>query len=350
MRKENALEQITYKQAGVNLDAAQDIKERIKSIVAPTHGAQVLGGVGGFGALYRLGGYKDPVLVSSTDGVGTKLKLAIMMHRYDTIGEDLVNACINDIIVCGAQPLFFLDYLAVAALDNDVVAALIAGMARACEQAGCALIGGETAQMPGIYAAGDFDMAGFVVGAVERDAILDGSDIRPGDAIIGIPSNGLHTNGYSLVRHALGLDDNPSALNEVVPELAPGTTQGVTIGDALLMPHPSYVDAVRPVLPVIKGMAHITGGGLVENMPRILPEGVAAQFDSSTWRVPPIFTLLQERALISSEEMYRVFNMGIGMALVCDPSEAGAVLAGVPNAEVVGEVARGEGGGRVSIA
>ena len=343
------MEQITYKQAGVNLDAAQDIKERIKSIVSPTHGAQVLGGVGGFGALYRLGGYKDPVLVSSTDGVGTKLKLAIMMDRYDTIGEDLVNACVNDIIVCGAQPLFFLDYLAVAALDNDVIAALIAGMARACKQAECALIGGETAQMPGLYADGDFDMAGFVVGAVERDSILDGSGIRPGDAIIGIPSNGLHTNGYSLVRHALGLDDDPSALNEVVPELAHGTTKGVTLGDALLTPHPSYVDAVRPVLPIIKGMAHITGGGIVENVPRILPEGTSARFDSSTWRVPPIFTLLQERALIASEEMYRVFNMGIGMALVCDSAEVDAVLASVPDAELVGEVTANVNGERVVV-
>ena len=343
------MDQITYKQAGVNLDAAQDIKERIKSIVAPTHGAQVLGGVGGFGALYRLSGYDDPVLVSSTDGVGTKLKLAIMMDRYDTIGEDLVNACVNDIIVCGAQPLFFLDYLAVAALDNDVVAALIAGMARACEQAGCALIGGETAQMPGLYTDGDFDMAGFVVGAVERDSILDGSEIRPGDAIVGIPSNGLHTNGYSLVRHALGLDDDPSALNEVVPELAQGTTHGVTLGDALLMPHPSYVDAVRPVLPIIKGMAHITGGGIVENIPRILPEGTSAHFDSSTWRVPPIFTLLQERALIASEEMYRVFNMGIGMALVCGPSQADAILSAIPTSEVVGEVSPDTNGERVSI-
>ena len=344
------MEQITYKQAGVNLDAAQDIKERIRSIVAPTHGAQVLGGVGGFGALYRLGGYKDPVLVSSTDGVGTKLKLAIMMDRYDTIGEDLVNACVNDIIVCGARPLFFLDYLAVAALDNDVVAALIAGMARACEQAGCALIGGETAQMPGLYADGDFDMAGFVVGAVEREKILDGSNIRPGDAIIGIPSNGLHTNGYSLVRHALGLEDDPSALNEVVPELAQATTQSVTLGDALMTPHPSYVDAIRPVLPVIKGMAHITGGGLVENIPRILPDGTSARLDSSTWRVPPIFTLLQERALISREEMYRVFNMGIGMALVCDQAEARAVLDDVPGAEIVGEVTADSGGERMSVA
>ena len=339
------MEQITYKQAGVNLDAAQDIKERIKSIVAPTHGIQVLGGVGGFGALYRLSGYNDPVLVSSTDGVGTKLKLAIMMDRYDTIGEDLVNACVNDIIVCGAQPLFFLDYLAVAALDNDVVGALIAGMARACEQAGCALIGGETAQMPGIYADGDFDMAGFVVGAVERDAILDGSDIRPGDAIIGIPSNGLHTNGYSLVRHALGLDDDPSALYEIVPELG----EGLTLGDALLTPHPSYVDAVRPVLPIIKGMAHITGGGIIENIPRILPDGASAQIDSSAWRAPPIFTLLQERAAISREEMYRVFNMGIGMAVVCDAAHADDVLARVPDAAVVGEVSKDTSGGRVSV-
>ena len=336
---------ITYRQAGVNLDAAQDIKERIKSIVAPTHGAQVLGGVGGFGALYRLGGYKDPVLVSSTDGVGTKLKLAIMMDRYDTIGEDLVNACVNDIIVCGAQPLFFLDYLAVAALDNDVVAALIAGMAHACEQARCALIGGETAQMPGLYADGDFDMAGFVVGAVEREAIIDGRDIRPGDVIIGIPSNGLHTNGYSLVRHALGLGDDPSALNEVVPELG----EGVTLGDALLLPHPSYVDTVRPVLPIIKSMAHITGGGLVENIPRILPDGTAACLDSSTWRVPPIFTLLQERAAISRDEMYRVFNMGIGMALVCDPSDTNAILSAIPTAEVVGEVSPDTNDERVSI-
>lgn len=343
--REKDLHQVTYKDAGVNLDAAQDIKERIKSIVSPTHGAQVLGGVGGFGALYRLGNYNDPVLVSSADGVGTKLKLAIMMDRYDTIGEDLVNACVNDIIVCGAQPLFFLDYLAVAALDNDVVAALIAGMARACEQASCALIGGETAQMPGLYADGDFDMAGFVVGAVERDAILDGSDIRPGDAIIGIPSNGLHTNGYSLVRHALGLDERPSALNEIVPELG----EGVTLGDALLTPHPSYVDAVKPALSMLKGMAHITGGGIVENIPRILPEGISARFDSDAWRVPPIFTLLQERAVISREEMHRVFNMGIGMALICDPAQADAVLRAVPGAGLVGEALKSNGDERVSI-
>ena len=307
----------------------------------------MLGGVGGFGALYRLGGYREPVLVSGTDGVGTKLKLAALMGRYETLGADLVNACVNDIIVCGAQPLFFLDYLAVGKLDDDVVATLVGGMARACEQAGCALIGGETAQMPGLYADGDFDMAGFAVGAVERDAILDGSRIRAGDAIIGIPSNGLHTNGYSLARLALGLDADPAPLWEQAPELG----EGVTIGDALLAPHTPYAAALRAVLPLIKGAAHITGGGLAENMPRILPPGLGARFDAGAWRVPPIFALLQARGGISRAEMYRVFNMGIGMALVCDAGDAEEAvarvgMAGIGGAGVVGVV---RVGGDVSI-
>lgn len=332
----------TYTDAGVDLRAAAHIKERIKAIAAPTQGANVLGGVGGFGALYRLSGYRDPVLVSSTDGVGTKLKLAALMGRYDTIGEDLVNACVNDVIVCGASPLFFLDYLAVGALDDDVAVALIGGMARACKRAGCALIGGETAQMPGMYADGDFDMAGFVVGAVERDAILDGSRIRAGDAIIGLPSNGLHTNGYSLARLALGLDADPAPLWETAAELG----AGVTIGDALLAPHTPYAGVARPLLPLLKGMAHITGGGLIENVPRILPSGLTARFDSAAWRVPPIFALLQERGGISRDEMYRVFNMGVGMALVCASEDADAVVAGAAGARVVGEVARaGDGDG-----
>lgn len=322
----------TYRAAGVNLDAAQDVKERIGAIVKPTHGPQVLGGVGGFGAMYQLAGYRDPVLVSSTDGVGTKLKLAIMMDRYDTIGEDLVNACVNDVIVCGAKPLFFLDYLAVGELDQPVVESLIQGMARACSEVDCALIGGETAQMPGLYDHGEFDMAGFVVGAVERDQILDGSTISGGDVLVGLPSNGLHTNGYSLVRHVLGLDDDQSPLSEQVPEL------GKTLGEALLMPHPSYVRAIAGVLPQIKGMAHITGGGLVENVPRVLPDGVATRFDTSTWLLPPVFALLQERSSVSRDEMYRVFNMGLGMVLFCDPSVADDVVAQVPDARVVGEV------------
>ena len=331
----------TYRAAGVDLDAAQAVKERIGAIVRPTHGPQVLGGVGGFGAMYQLAGYRDPVLVSSTDGVGTKLKLAIMMGRYDTIGEDLVNACVNDIIVSGARPLFFLDYLALAALEQPVVESLIQGMARACSEVGCALIGGETAQMPGLYARGDFDMAGFVVGAVERDQILDGSAIESGDVLIGLPSNGLHTNGYSLVRHVLGLDDDQSPLKEHVPEL------GGTLGDALLMPHPSYYGAVSDVLPLLKGMAHITGGGLVENVPRVLPEGVAARFDTSTWPVPPVFTFLQERSSIDPDEMYRVFNMGLGMVLVCEASVANDVVRQSPDARVVGEVFASTDGARV---
>lgn len=324
----------TYKEAGVNLDAAQDVKERIKSIVTPTHGPQVLSGVGGFGALYQLGNYKDPVLVSSTDGVGTKLKIAILMDRYDTIGEDLVNACINDIIVCGAKPLFFLDYLAVGELKDEVVETIVTGMARACKEADCALIGGETAQMPGLYDDDEFDMAGFVVGVVEKQALLDISSVRDGDVLIGIPSNGLHTNGYSLVRHVLGLDDDPSPLQEHVEEL------GGTLGEALLTPHPSYTHAVQLALPYVKAMAHITGGGLVENMPRALPEDLAAHFDTTKWAVPPIFTLLQERSNISRDEMYRVFNMGLGMVLVCDEASAAEVVAQVPEAAVVGKVSR----------
>ena len=340
----------TYGEAGVDLQAAQDVKERIGRIAAATHGPNVLGGIGGFGALYKLSGYRQPVLVSGADGVGTKLKLAALMGRYDTLGADLVNACVNDIIVCGADPLFFLDYLAVGKLDNDAVAALVGGMARACEQAGYALIGGETAQMPGLYADGDFDMAGFAVGAVERDAILDGGRIRAGDAIIGIPSNGLHTNGYSLARLALGLDDDPAPLWEHAPELG----AGITIGDALLAPHTPYAAALRAVLPLIKGAAHITGGGLAENMPRILPQGLGARFDEGAWRIPPIFTLLQERGGISREEMYRVFNMGVGMALVCEAGDAGEVVAGVGmtgmvGAGVVGVVAEYGDGERVAV-
>lgn len=323
----------TYRDAGVNLEAAYSVKRRIKDIVTLTHGPEVLSGVGGFGALYRLSGYREPVLVSGTDGVGTKLKLAIMMDRYDTIGEDLVNACVNDIIVCGAKPLFFLDYIAVGKLESGIVESLIDGMARACKAANCALIGGETAQMPGLYAEGDFDIAGFVVGVVEKSAILDGSTIRQGDALIGIPSNGLHTNGYSLVRHVLGLDEDTSPLFEYLPEL------GQTLGEALLTPHLPYYQAVQPALPLIKGMAHITGGGLIENVPRVMPEGLAAHFDTSAWPVPPVFTVLQERSSISREEMYHVFNMGLGMVLFCEQSRASEVLAQVPDARLVGEVA-----------
>ena len=330
-----------YRDAGVNLDAAQDIKQRIKSIVTPTHGPEVLGSAGAFGALYQLSGYDEPVLVSSTDGVGTKLKLAVMVDRYDALGEDLVNACVNDVIVCGARPLFFLDYIAVGKLAPNVVEKLLKGMARACKELECALIGGETAQMPGLYAGDDFDMAGFVVGVVEKRSMLDPSTIWEGDALLGIPSNGLHTNGYSLVRHVLGLDQSTTPLLEFRLEL------GETLGEALLRPHRSYYQMVRPAYSLVKGMAHITGGGLVENVPRILPHRLAARFNTTTWQAPPIFGTLQEMSNISRDEMYRVFNMGLGMVLACERSKADKVIALVPEARIVGEVVHATDEGRV---
>ena len=324
----------TYKAAGVNLDAAQKVKQRIRSIAAPTWGPQVLAGVGGFGAMYQLSGYQEPVLVSSTDPVGTKLKVAAAMDRYDTIGEDLVNACVNDVIVCGAKPLFFLDYIATSKLAPDAIETLVTGMARACQEVECALIGGETSEMPGVFADGSFDLSGFVVGVVEKRAILDGSTIREGDLLLGIPSNGLHSNGYSLVRHILGLDEDPSPLWEFHSEL------GETLGEALLRPHRSYYRTLRPVFPLVKGIAHITGGGLVENVPRVLPTNLAARFDTDAWETPPIFSFVQERGNIPRDEMYRVFNMGLGMVLVCEQSRSSEVMALVPEARVVGGVVR----------
>ncbi len=331
----------TYTAAGVDLDAAQDVKGHIASIAARTHGPQVLGGIGGFGALYRLAGYDEPVLVSSTDGVGTKLKLAIAMERYGVIGEDVVNACVNDVAATGASPLFFLDYLALGELRPGVVEALIEGMARACEVNGCALIGGETAQMPGMYTTGEFDVAGFVVGAAERRELLDPSRVGEGDVLMGLPSNGLHTNGYSLVRYALGLDDDPAPLWEHHAEL------GETLGDALLAPHPPYFPAVSRALPHLKAAAHITGGGLVENLPRALPEGLAARIDRSTWTAPPIFGVLRQMCEIDEAEMFRVFNMGVGMVLVCERSRANEVAALAPGALPIGSVIRDTGRGRV---
>ncbi|MDP6455442.1 MAG: phosphoribosylformylglycinamidine cyclo-ligase [SAR202 cluster bacterium] len=327
----------TYKQAGVDLEASQSLKRRIRDIVTPTHGPQVLAGVGAFGAMYQFAGYKDPILVSSTDPVGTKLRLAVMMERYDTIGVDLVNACINDVIVCGARPIFFLDYINMSSLRPDVVEELVGGMAQACQEVNCALIGGETAEMPGVFAEGNFDVSGFVVGVVEKSEMIDPTTISKGDVLIGVPSNGLHTNGYSLVRHVYGLDTDPSPLHEIRPEL------GESLGDALLRPHPPYLDALAPVFSQVKGIAHITGGGLIENVPRMLPDNVTANFDTRTWPIPPIFTTIQEDGGIPRDEMYRVFNMGLGMVLVCDPSEVDAVVNLVPDSMFVGEISSSSG-------
>jgi phosphoribosylformylglycinamidine cyclo-ligase len=322
----------TYKAAGVDIDAADRFTNKLKAIVSPTHGPEVLGGVGAFGAMYQLNGYREPVLVSSTDGVGTKLRLAQLMGRYDTIGEDLVNACVNDVIVSGARPLFFLDYIAVGKLDPDALEPVVQGMARACEESGCALIGGETAEMPGLYDEGELDMAGFAVGVVEKSDILGASRVEEGNLLIGVPSNGLHTNGYSLVRHALGLDVDPSPLSEHYSAL------GGTLGEALLKPHRSYTETLRPVRTLVNAVAHVTGGGLPGNVPRVLPDGLAARFDTSAWQVPLVFTVLQEITNVSSEEMYRVFNMGLGMVVVCDETQAGELVATVPEAGVVGKV------------
>ena len=333
----------TYKQAGVDLEASRDVKRRIRDIVARTHGPEVLAGVGAFGALYSFSGFREPVLVSSTDPVGTKLKLAVMTGRFDGIGEDLVNACVNDVIVCGARPLLFLDYINMSELRPDVVTTLVEGMARACEEVGCALIGGETAEMPGVFADDNFDVSGFVLGVVERAEMIDTSRIAAGDVLVGIPSNGLHTNGYSLVRHVYDLDTDPAPLAEYRSEL------GETLGDALLRPHPPYFNMLKPVFGMVKGIAHITGGGLIENVPRILPDGTAASFDTSSWPVPPVFTLIQEDGGVSRDEMYRVFNMGLGMVLACDRSRLPDVLALLPGAHEVGEVAPDDGRGRATL-
>lgn len=331
-------EPLTYAAAGVDIDARKRFIERIRPLAQATHRPEVLAGVGPFGGLFALSGYRDPVLVSSTDSVGTKVRIAAALGRYETIGVDLVNQNVNDIITAGAEPLFFLDYIASSTLTSDDKAALVAGVASACKDAGCALIGGETADMPDIYAAGDFDIVGFVVGAVERDAIIDGSSIREGDVLLGLPSNGLHTNGFSLVRRALnvGLGEDPAEerarLGRVYPEL------GHSLGEELLRTHRSYVREVLAVRDRVKGVAHITGGGLIENVPRMLPAGLGARIDRSAWEVPAIFRLIGREGNVAEEELWRAFNMGIGLVLAVDRSQATTVRAALPEAIGVGEV------------
>jgi phosphoribosylformylglycinamidine cyclo-ligase len=315
-----------YARAGVDIDAATDAVGRMKAHIATTMTPGVLTGVGSFGgmfALSALGKLDDPVLVSSIDGVGTKLKIAFATGRHDTIGHDLVSHCVNDILVQGARPLFFLDYFGTGKLEPGVAADVVKGLAEGCRAAGCALIGGETAEMPGLYAPGEYDLAGCIVGLVERSQIVDGSDVRAGDIVLGLASDGLHTNGYSLARQAL-LQDVHLPLDSPVPELG-----GVTLADALLWPHRCYAPAVLPLLEQgqIKAMAHITGGGFVDNIPRVLPPGVGVQIDRSAWNVPPLFRLIQERGGVSEAEMFRVFNMGIGYILIVAPEAAERIVA-----------------------
>ena len=329
----------TYAAAGVDIDAAARAKALIGKQAKTTHRPEVLSGIGFFGGLFELKGYEQPVLVSSVDGVGTKLKIAAAMGKHDTIGIDLVNHCVNDILTSGAEPLFFLDYIAMGKLAPEQVAAIATGLARACREVGCALIGGETAEMPGLYAGEDYDLVGFIIGVVEKGRIIRGLTIKARDAVIGLPSSGLHTNGYSLVRKVFDADEFKKRFSEL----------GRTMGEELLEPHRCYYHQLKPLLSRIKGMAHITGGGLVDNIPRVLPEGVGVRLDRKTWMVPPVFKLIQDRGNVDAAEMYRVFNMGIGMVLICAPDDVSELMGKLPEAKVIGEVVKRAGEARVVI-
>ncbi|MAG72006.1 MAG: phosphoribosylformylglycinamidine cyclo-ligase [Vicinamibacterales bacterium] len=334
----------SYKQAGVDIDAGNEAVRRIRDLARSTFTPGVLSEIGSFGGLFRpdLRGMPEPVLVSSADGVGTKLKVAFLAGRHDTVGIDLVNHCVNDILVQGAAPLFFLDYLATGRLAPDVVTLVIEGMTIACRDNGCALLGGETAEMPGFYGDGEYDLAGFIVGVVDRARLLDGRSIVPGDRVIGLSSSGLHTNGYSLARRIV-FDELGLGVDAHISEV------GHTVADALLSPHRSYARVVRPLLDggLVKGLAHVTGGGVTENLPRVLPEGTGAVINRAAWTVPPIFTWLQEHGGIADGEMYRTFNMGLGLLAVVESAKVDEVLAtltaqGEPAAAVVGEIVAGD--------
>jgi len=318
----------SYRQSGVDIDAGNEAVRRIKRLAQGTYTAGVLSGVGSFGGLFALDqSVRDPVLVSSADGVGTKLKLAFMTGVHDTIGADLVNHCVNDILVQGARPLFFLDYLATGRLSPDVAEQIVSGVARACRENGCALLGGETAEMPGFYADGEYDVAGFIVGVVSRTEIIDGREIIRGDRLIALPSSGLHTNGYSLARRIV-FDDLRLTPESVIPEL------GETAAAALLRTHRSYLPVIAPLLAGgrIKGMAHITGGGITENVPRALPAGLDFTVDRQSWTVPPVFAWLQGAGRVSDTEMFRAFNMGVGLVIVAAAAHADGLLTSLRSA------------------
>ena len=351
MSMSNPNEALTYRDAGVDIDAGNAVVERIKPLVARTFRKEVMAGLGGFGALFELGArYREPVLVSGTDGVGTKLKLAQQLGRHDTIGIDLVGMCVNDVLVQGAEPLFFLDYFATGKLDVDTTVAVVGGIARGCELAGCALIGGETAEMPSMYGPGEYDLAGFCVGAVEKLALIDGSRIQAGDAIIGIASSGAHSNGYSLVRKIIERAGATRENGGFDLDLA-----GTSLGDALMAPTTIYV---KPILKLMQqlpvhGMAHITGGGLRENIIRVIPDALGIDLDSAAWKLPPVFDWLQREGNVAREEMWRTFNCGIGYTLIVARDQAGATLdaletLGLP-AWAIGEVVAARNDGRVHI-
>ena len=333
-----------YKSSGVDIDAGNETVRRIKQLAKSTFTPGVLSEIGSFGGLFKLdtSAWTEPVLVSSADGVGTKLKVAFMANQHTTIGVDLVNHCVNDILVQGAVPLFFLDYLAIGKLSPDVAEQIVQGLARACKDNGCALLGGETAEMPGFYHDGEYDVAGFIVGAVDRARLIDGKSITPGDVLIGLPSNGLHTNGYSLARK-IAFEELKLKVDTHVPDL------GETVGQALLRPHRSYLPVIKPLLGKgqIKGMAHITGGGITDNLPRVLPPGAAARVDRTSWRVPAIFRWLGESGRVPEYDLRRALNMGIGMILVVGKNDVDAVRqdllnAGEANSLVIGDIVAGD--------
>lgn len=322
----------SYAAAGVDIAAATRIKETIARLAPATFSPQVLKGIGLFGSLFELTGYREPVLVASADGVGTKLKIATALSQYDTVGVDLVHHCVNDILTLGAQPLFFLDYIAMERLNAEAVAGIVAGMVRACRETGCALIGGETAEMPGVYREGELDLVGFIVGVAEKDSLIDGSTIVQGDQVLALPSSGLHTNGYSLVRRIFDLDRDPSPLRKFYPEI------GKTLGEALLEPHRCYLAQLKPWLGGVKGLAHITGGGIAGNLSRILPPHLSARIAKERWAIPPLFHLIQRQGPVAEAEMFRVFNMGVGMAVVLAPEAVAEFRASLPLACSIGEI------------
>ena len=327
-----------YALAGVDVDLGNFVKRRIQSRVQSTHGPEVLGKIGGFGGLFapNFSGLREPVLVASVDGVGTKLKVAFALDRHDTVGADLVNHCVNDIAVLGARPLFFLDYIGAEHLEPRVFDQLLSGFAKACRQAGCAIIGGETAQMPGMYRKGEYDLAGCIVGVVDRAQMIDGSRIKPGDIILGLPANGLHTNGYSLARRILfeKMRLKPAARVAGLKH---------SLGDELLRVHKNYQPLLAQVpTAMIHGLAHITGGGLIDNLPRVLPKNCDATIETRSWRVPPIFELLQDNGKVDRTEMYQVFNMGIGMAVIVSARDAKKVARQL-RAKQIGRIERGSG-------
>ncbi len=334
-----------YKTSGVDIDAGNETVRRIKGLARSTFTPGVLSEIGSFGGLFRLepGRHADPVLVASADGVGTKLKVAFLADRHDTVGEDLVNHCVNDILVQGARPLFFLDYLATGRLAPAVAEQIVAGIARGCRANGCALLGGETAEMPGFYTAGEYDLAGFIVGVVDRAQVVDGKTLEAGDRLIGLRSNGLHTNGYSLARKIV-FDAQGLGVTDRISEL------GLSVADALLAVHRSYLPVIEPLLAergLVRGLAHITGGGITDNLPRIFPAGLGAVIHRGAWQVPPLFGFLEAAGGVPADDMYRTFNMGIGLIVACAPSDEAAVLrclrgAGETGAAVIGEMVRGD--------